>query len=53
LENELPRQRIARQLFVAERTIRTDLAALREKFGVETDFALALRWRAHPEYDLP
>lgn len=53
LENEVARSKIARDLDVSQRTISNELQSLRMKFGVDTDFALALRWRDHPEYSLP
>lgn len=53
LEAEQPKYRIARNLDISERTVTYEMQSLRTKFGVETDFGLALRWRAHPEYDVP
>jgi DNA-binding CsgD family transcriptional regulator len=53
LESDATRTAIARDLDVSERTITNTLKTLREKFGVDSEFALATRWRVHPEYNLP
>ncbi|MFI0265622.1 LuxR C-terminal-related transcriptional regulator [Streptomyces luteogriseus] len=53
LEDEQPRSKIARDLDVSQRTISNELQSLRAKFGVDTDFALAMRWREHSEYNIP
>ncbi|MFE9834009.1 LuxR C-terminal-related transcriptional regulator [Streptomyces sp. NPDC005551] len=52
LINDMSRKEISKKLDISERVISSELADMRIAFGVETDMALAIRWRESAEYDL-
>lgn len=51
LGNGSARSSIARKLDISDRAVRTVVTGLRKRFGAETDFQLAIRWRESTEYE--